>query len=491
MSSLSGVRNSISNTRKLTFFAALMVCATPTACGGETAKALPSVQASASDQADPRFAALLADLQSYMSARDVPGASIAIVEHGKLAFSAGLGVRKSSAPDLVNATTLFRAASLSKMVLAATTMKLVEQGKLDLSKAITDYAPYTLSSGYDPSQISLQNLLTHTSGVPDLTIETNCPTGAGQEAAWFAANASDRLLAPPGAVWNYSNRGYGILGWAIENVTGAAYEQAAIANIFGPAGMTSATFDPASAMNSDHAVGHVIGSQGTTYNEPNEHDCAVTRPFDGVIASVIDYAHLGEALLANGGAMLSPQSVTAMETGYADTDAYPNALEKYGYGLFVNDWYKGQHVAEHDGDDDGYRTEIWMVPSSDFAVVLFMNRKPTKDLNEIPEKALDLFLGLSDVPKGTFTTAPGTWEKYVGRYFDPSTLGQVDIAFNGSALTITAPSYGVSDLALSQVEGDRFAAAFSGGSQDLVFYPGSDGSPASWLVNRAGVGARQ
>jgi CubicO group peptidase (beta-lactamase class C family) len=377
------------------------------------------------------------------------------------------------------------------MVLAATTMKLVEQGKLDLSKPITTYAPYTLSNNDDSSKISLQNLLTHTSGVPDLTCDTTCAIGAGQEGAWFAANGNDSLLAPPGAVWNYSNRNFGILGWAIENVTGAPYEQAAMADVFGPAGMTTATFDPAIAMNSDHAVGHVIGSKGTEYYEPTNHDCAVTRPFDGVIASAIDYAHLGEAILADGGNMLTPQSITAMETGYADTDAYPNGLEKYGFGLFVNDWYKGQHVVEHDGDDDGYRTQIWMVPSSDFAVVLFMNRKPTKDLNEIPEKAIDLFLGLSDVPKGSFTTAPSTWEKYVGRYFDPATLGQIDISFDGAALRITAPAFGVSDFPLTQVDGDRFSVTLNGESQDLVFYPGSDGSPSSWIVNREGVGARQ
>jgi CubicO group peptidase (beta-lactamase class C family) len=462
------------------------------ACHGVDAPPAPVV--SVGDPNDPRFAAVLAAVENDMTAHGVPGASVAVVLGGQLAFAAGLGVKKEGETDAVTASTLFRVASLSKMVLSATAMKLVEEGKLDPTRPVTDYVPLGLAPGFDPSTLLVRHLLTHTSGLPDFNVATPCPVGAGQLGAYFAAQYGQPLWSPPGQVWNYSNQGFSVAGWIIETASGQRFEDAVASRVFGPAGMTTATYEPALARSADHAVGHHPASgtqlgENMTFYEPDAYDCEAARPPAGVMASVIDYAHFVEVLLASGGSTLSPASVSAMETGHVDTDNYPSGGEHYGYGLYVSDWYQGLHVLRHDGDDVGFRSTLWIVPSSGLAVIVFYNvdtHYPTTPV----EAAIDQLLGLQGVARATETTPATTWGKYAGTYVDPNVLGTITVTFDGSGLTGSAPTMSIEDLPLTQVAGDRFQATRDGTTGDITFYPDSTGTPR-WFVTREGVGTRQ
>ncbi len=443
---------------------------------------------------DPRFAALLAFAQGEMSKYNIPGVAIAVVEHGKLSFQAGIGVRKAGVPDPVTPSTLFRVGSLSKMVLAATAMKLTEEAKLDLRSPITTLVPYKMRAGFDPGAILLSDLLTHTSGIPDLKISfLSCPVGPGQAALWFGENTEDPFWTNPSDhVWNYCNRGYSLMGWAIEAASGQSYEEAVAQRVFGPASMTTATFDPALARTRDHAVGHVYdeSSQQFTFSEPDAYDCSVSRPPAGIIASVVDYAHFVEALLASGGSMLTPTSVSQMETPHADTDDHPNGGESYGYGLFIRDGYKGLRVVRHSGEiSTGYLTSVWMVPDRQFAAIVFTNslgRSP----EGIEHAALDAFLGLADVQNPSGTTSASRWAPYAGTYVDPFNLGTIQVVLQGNDLEVSIPQHNVVSAMMTQQAGDDFSFPFGRGTEDVVFFPNANGK-ITWFVTRAGVGVRQ
>jgi CubicO group peptidase (beta-lactamase class C family) len=441
----------------------------------------------------PEFQSVLAFLGDQMKANDIAGASIAVVQSGKLTFSGGLGVKKEPDSDTVNATTLFTVASLSKMVLAATAMTLVEDGKLDPSRPVTDYVPLKLEAPFDASTITIHDLLTHTSGLPDLDVDTtSCPAVAGEAAKWFAANDAEPLWAPPGAVWDYCNRGYSVMGWVIEAIMGTPYWDLATSRILGPAGMTTATFDPAQALATGPAFGHVIDpvTGQTTYNPPAAVDCAVVRGPSGVMASAVDYAHFAEMLLASGGSTLKPSSVATMETRFANTDELPSAREHYGYGLFIDDDYKGLTVLRHNGSVGfGYKTSIWLVPAKGFAVIVFYNATGSEP-DVVSDFALSTFLGLTSVPDPDYLTSPSTWGPYVGTYVDPYNLGTVDVTLTGTSLLLSSTGFGVSDVALVQEAGDMFQAKIGSDDVNLVFYPGPKG-PAAWVVTREGVAARQ
>lgn len=472
-----------------------VVAASQAGCGsgGPQPTPLPSIQASPADVADARFASVLSFLQGKMIADQVPGAAIAVVVDGALAFQAGVGVKQRGDGGLVQASTLFRVASLSKMVLAATAMKLVEHGTLDLSLPVTHYIPYALSSPFDASTISLDALLTHTSGVPDMNQNIDCPVGAGQAAAWFAAQGPRPLWAPPGSVWDYSNTGYALLGWVIESVTGEAYEQAATDLILTPTGMTSATFDPAVAEAADHATGY----DGDAALEPSAFDCAVVRSPSGIIASVGDYAHFAEMLMSSGGSVLQPSSVASMEAERAQTDDYPGSTEQYGYGVFIREGYV--HLVWHNGDLNGYQSSIYMVPAQHWAVVVFYNSS-SGDPNEVAQFAMDTFLLPPTVKSPVVATPMGTWTRYEGSYADPygvyqdadAGLGTVTVTLEANGLFAwgTGPEAPPAPFQLTQVAGDKFQGNFGAGLESVTFYPDDAGTP-SWFVTRIGVGARR
>ncbi len=438
------------------------------------------------DPDDPRLESILTKIEDDMSHHGVPGAAIAIVEDGKLVLAAGLGTKKRGEVDPVDPTTLFRVDSLSKMVTAATAMSLVEEGKLDLQAPVTTYVPLALASPWDPSSITLFDLLTHTSGIPDISVNTTlCPTGQGQMSAWFASHATQPLWSPPGAVWDYTNQGFGVVGWAIEAATGQRFEDVAAARVFAKANMTTATYDVEGvvASHGNYALGHTT----KTSLEPTFYDCAVTRPPGGVIANVLDYAHLAETLFANDGSMLDQSSISALETGHVDTDKLPGGQDQYGFGLEAIDGYKGVHIVMHTGSDEGYRSVFLTVPASKLAIIVFYNAGGHSPAT-VAMQALDVMLGLQNVAPPVVTTAPSTWGKYAGTYVDPNNFGAVGVTFDGSSLSFSTAQTGT--VALKQVAGDEFSAVVDQNTVDVTFYPGTNGT-SQWFVTRSGVGARQ
>ncbi len=441
---------------------------------------------------DPRNAAFATFVQSTLAKYDIPGAQIAVVLDGKLAFAKSLGVKTHGGGDAVADTTRFRVASLSKVVLAATALSLVEEGKLDLGRPVTDYAKsFAMKAPADASAITVEQLLTHTSGVPDMKVSFKTCSGVPSLTAFFTStDPAQPSWSPPGKVWDYSNRGFAVAGWALEGASSQTYDALATARVLGRAGMTAATFDVGAATAGDHAVGWAkdpTTGAATSY-EPNAFDCVASRPPAGVLATATDYAHFIETLLAGGGTMLSPASVAKLFTGHASTDGVPG--EQYSYGLFVHDGYKGLDVVHHNGEwDAGFLASMWIVPSAKFGVVVFYNgmgRAP----DEASRFAIDTYLGVAKVPPPDYSTPVATWSKYAGTYVDPNRFGTITVTFDTGLLRVSIPQVGVSNALLDQSAGDAFTFPWGTATEPVTFYPGDTGMPA-WFVTRSGVGAKQ
>jgi CubicO group peptidase (beta-lactamase class C family) len=443
--------------------------------------------------ADPRLQAVLSYIAGEMSDCSIPGGAIAIVENGHVTESVGFGVEDTATNGPVSATTRFETASLSKVVLGAAALRLVEEGRLDLGKPVTSYVPLTLAPGFDPSSITMTDLLTQTSGLPDArTDDITCGVGAGQLAAWFASQPAQPLWTPPGQVWDFSQRGYAAAGWVIEQASSQSLEDSVTQRVLGPGGMSTATYDPGVALAGDHAVGHDIdpssGAIRQTY-APGQDDCEAFRATDGVYASVLDYAHLAETLFAGGGTMLTADSVRALETGQVFDHTYPG--DQYAYGMYAHEGYKGLQLVRVSGDIHGFDTAFWTVPDQGFAVVIFFdgyNETSGCDAGHPAEVALNEFLDLTSVPGPNWTTSPSTWAAYAGTYVDPYALGTITVTFDGSHLTASTAQTG--DIALTQVSATEFTGTLDGLTENVIFAPGPSGA-ATWFVTRLGVGRRQ
>lgn len=149
----------------------------------------------------------------------------------------------------VTEETLFEIGSISKSALAIVCMQLVAEGKLDLHAPVTDYLPwFEVQSEFAP--ITSHHLLSHTSGLP--SGHTHRPHGLHE--VWELRNV--RLIAAPGAIWEYSNVGYDALGLLVEAISGQSFEQFVTERVLAPLGLTNAFAVVTSAIRPRLAVGY-------------------------------------------------------------------------------------------------------------------------------------------------------------------------------------------------------------------------------------------
>ncbi len=455
------------------------------------------------------FQSLLGQTSTILAAAGAPGASIAIVLHGRLAFAEGVGKKDLSTGEPVTTSTLFGAGSMSKTVTAATAFAEKDRGKLVPDAPVTQYLPWLkLSSGPVPASFTTASLLSMTSGFAADTVGfCGSPDTAttGSRATFFTNNPLP-LWFPPGAAYVYSNTGYSLMATIIEAAAGVGdgqFEQLASSLVMVPSGMTTATFDMRAAAAADHATGYALDSSLKVVEtfEPTtpELDCPMLDPAGGLFATAIDFARLIEMLLANGGTVLAPASVTAMETSVIDENDFPGV--RFGEGLEQWTWpglAGGHTIQRKDGDLPGYISVLQFVPNLGFGVVALVNagggEVPTAD--DISYAALQLFLPGTDLTIPTMTTPSPEWAPYVGTYDDPwGWLGRgVSVKLgagkaDAATLFIDAPHAHLGAISGAMQQEFPQTWLLPNGWEATFFGPNA--GPATYFATRLGVGARE
>src|SRR3974390_1911726 len=179
--------------------------------------------------------------RAYVRNEDFSG-SVLVARDGHVLFrkSYGMANYELSVPN--SEKTKFHIASVSKTFTAAAVVVLAQQGKLKLSDPLSKWIPDYLNG----EKITIEQMLTHRSGLPDYYSLPEYPVKKGQAVtlpeliAWVKTKPLDFL---PGSETRYSNTGYAFLAYIIEQVSGKAYEQFVAEELFKPAGMKdSGTF---------------------------------------------------------------------------------------------------------------------------------------------------------------------------------------------------------------------------------------------------------
>lgn len=143
-----------------------------------------------------------------MEPHHVPGAVVAVVGGGVVAFARGYGVADLQSGTPVDPeTTIFRVASVSKLVTATAVMQLVEQGKLDLDGDVAAYLPDLRLPAAFPDPITLRHLLTHTAGLEGTAASWDFEPLDSEPTPLGVALLRYRPLRvrPPGQLISYSN----------------------------------------------------------------------------------------------------------------------------------------------------------------------------------------------------------------------------------------------------------------------------------------------
>jgi CubicO group peptidase (beta-lactamase class C family) len=247
-------------------------------------------------------------LRGRIEAGDFPSAVYLVAERGRIRFAEALGEAvRDPERHPASLETIYDLASLTKpLVTGLLCARLAESGTLTIDSSIGQYLPEF--DRPDKNQITVRELLTHTSGLAawrPLYILTN------ERDAALAAIANEPLEYRPGTRVVYSDLGFIVLGFLLQKLTGQPVDQSARRDIFQPLGLSHTFFNPARAMR----TGVAACESGNAYERDMcERDPSRTR-YDGWRQGVIwGEVHDGNAYFLGGAAGHAGLFSTASET---------------------------------------------------------------------------------------------------------------------------------------------------------------------------------
>ena len=320
-----------------------------------------------------------------MERHNIAGALVAAVNNKEIRYSKGYGyanVEKKRPMD--PATSIFRAASVSKLFTAAALVQLAERGKVDLNTDINQYLKNAKIPDTYPQPITISHLLTHTSGFDErfLKVRFDDPkltTGLYED----VIGSMPPRIRPPGEIVSYSNYGYALAGHIVEAVTEMDFEEYVEQNILRPLHMNHSTFyEPPT----ENLQKNMVAMYSFRDNKHVELPLAYhnQRPAGALYSNIQDLAHFAIMQLNEGKyggvSILSKESAKMMQT--PQFTHHPK-LEGRGYGFYEIKKH-GLPIIGHDGDLNGARTLLFLLPNSNIGMVFHFNTSVSTSYEEDP-----------------------------------------------------------------------------------------------------------
>jgi D-alanyl-D-alanine carboxypeptidase len=321
-------------------------------------------------------------------ADDLPGVSVAIVHDGKVILKKSYGVREIDSKEKISSSTNFNIASLTKQFTAMAILQLAEKNKLSLSDKLSHFFPKMNPKLADA--ITVKELLTHTSSIPDHYDYTNTKNmhHAHDRDVLDAIKNTDSTYFTPGTKFRYSNTAFCILALIIEKTSGLSYHEYLEKNIFLPSGMKHSTVWNEQASIRQPAIGYELDSMQKKFrkSQAEENVFFSTEGDGGIYTSVNDYLKWFKALQSG---KVFPKKITD-EARSIQFSIDKNKRPGYGYGWFIdnNDIWKKVY---HSGSNGGFRSFSFTIPSQNILIVIFSNRADI-DLEEVVLKIIHLVM---------------------------------------------------------------------------------------------------
>ena len=320
-----------------------------------------------------------------------------------LTIAMGFADRVARLP--IHGGTRFGTASTTKLLTGLTVARLVDRGVVRYEDRLVDLLAADLQPRDLDPRVTIQHLLSHTSGVGDYADEYDGPP---YETIWetvpSGAIRGPRDLVPlmrdlprtgdPGVAARYNNGAYVLVGLALEEVTGRSFPELVGDEVFGPLGMTASGFWAFDGLEPDLAVGYLPpdpaaapGSLAAAWRTNIYSMPAIGLPDGGAQATAADLVRALDGLTGRGdpgAAFLTPATRKRMIGPHATSP-----VEKAGYGLGVVHGGAGPSKRiGHSGEDPAFSSRCWAYPASGERVVVLSNVtegawQPFKRLDEM------------------------------------------------------------------------------------------------------------
>jgi CubicO group peptidase (beta-lactamase class C family) len=480
-------------------------------CAALLCGALPSL---ARAQRAPDLAAF--DRYVAKAARDwrVPGMAVAIVKDDSLVFAKGYGVIESGKPAPVNEHTRFAIGSTTKAMTSAALAMLVDEGKLQWDERVIDILPeLQLYDSYATHELTVRDLLTHRSGLPDTDLLWIIPQN---KLSMDEMIRRLRYVKPESSFrshWDYQNVVYAIAGRIVEKLSGMPWQQFVTTRLWDPIGMhESIPLVAELAGQPNVAMPHALVND-TVRRVPVRTTDAIA-PAGSVWSSVSDMSKWMRFILDSGrvgtkqlikpstfAELLAPQIRAPMEEYPALELARPHFFS-YALGWFVQD-YDGETVWMHTGSIDGMCALIGLEPGKKLGIYVLENLDHAELRHALMYRVFDMYAAAAKNPprdwsadlkalfaaqrqarvsrrsSATSTAQPVPaslpLDRYAGSYTD-STFGTVTVTMTNGALRAKYGNWDIGELTHATFDRFRSAARDSlEGETVLTFVPDGDG----------------
>jgi CubicO group peptidase (beta-lactamase class C family) len=309
-------------------------------------------------------------LEFQLGFHDQPGCVVAVAYQERVVLEAAFG--RAGPGKRLTPRHRFRVASHSKSFAAAAVMKLREQRRLRLDDPVGRYV-----DGLHPAlaRATLAQLLSHASGV----VRDGPDSGQflGRRPFLDAAELRTDLAQPPGLKpgkrFKYSNHGYGLVGLAVEAVTGERYESWLRREIIGAAGRAETVPDGPSPKGTPLALGHSSRLPlGHRVGIPGDYATQAIAPAAGVVSTAADLVRFFEQLsrTAKRSLLSSASRREMLRPRWRDPHS---SIERY-YGLgIMSGRFRGWEWFGHSGGLQGYITRTCVLPRQKLALSVLTN----------------------------------------------------------------------------------------------------------------------
>jgi len=320
--------------------------------------------------------------------RDGPGVAVLVSRNGEPLHLAGYGLADVKAGTPITPDSLFDLASVSKQMTGVAILTLVEQGKLNLGKPVSDYLE-DFKVPVKGREVTINDLLHHVSGLADYTSDDW--DGSDDEFASLTNAAHLKWLngtkprRAPGIKYEYNNSEYALLASIVERVSGRSFSQYARDHLFAPAGMTR-TFilDGTAKLPANAVKGYVTNSKGKL--KQSSSPTVITG--DGSVYTSVRELCLWDKALRTHRVIGRRSQELAWSNGHYDNG---NPIrdedgEGYGFGWVIA---KKHHRVSHSGSWNGTATYLLLDLENGLTVAVLSNDEKTA-VSDLAEEILAL-----------------------------------------------------------------------------------------------------
>ncbi|MBP7146239.1 MAG: serine hydrolase [Acidobacteria bacterium] len=306
---------------------------------------------------------------ALMDELHVPGASVAVIRDGAVAWSKPFGVSDARTKAPVTRDTLFEAASMSKPIFAVLAMQLVAAGALDLDRPLAAYAAEPLVPDLpERRRLTARHVLSHVSGLPNWR-----PGGEEREGPL-------PQLFEPGARFGYSGEAIFYLQRVVEHITGKPLELLAREALFAPLGLQHTSYSWSPAVDAFEASGHADDGtflEKSKYTHANAAYTLYTTAdeYARLLAEVMQAEHARSKVLSRRSAreMLRRQVAVDARDPIERPGAAQASAVRWGLGWSINATKAGDIYHHSGANRTGFRCFSQFSPERGSGLVILTN----------------------------------------------------------------------------------------------------------------------